>query len=196
MTKDIARGTAEERAKAANEIRRRIIAPRPTRSPDWAVWNKVRSAPLWEAVAVSCGIEPSDIRGWKAWASRCIPPQIFEDRLRIAASLLDVNKGGLPSMHEDGTSDTARVDLGDFRAWMESQGILMPPEFPRNLPKSPPRESAEARKMRLTLRLAELKNSGVHNFNAVVASEERIKITTLKKIVGKLSERKERLAQR
>lgn len=179
-----------------DDPRRRILArlnPAP-KQPDWEAWKKVSNAPLWEVVALSCEIEPSDIRGWKAGLSRCRPPKHFEDRLRFAESLLAINGGGLHCRAEGAQSDEARIELGDFSAWLEYEGIKLPPEFPRFPASHPPKEEPEARKLRLTLRIEEEKKRR-RNFRAFVAEEEGISVQRLNQIVGTVLQCKKRLAK-
>lgn len=177
-----------------DDPRRRILArlnPAP-KQPDWAAWKKVSNAPLWEIVALSCDIEPSDIRGWEAGLSKYRPPRAFLARLRHAEAMLATNGGGLQCKSE-GDSSAARVELGDFRAWMEFDGFAMPERFPSFPPSHPPREDTAARALRLTLRLEETRNHR-KDFMAFVAREEGISVQRLQHIVGTVAERKKRLA--
>lgn len=107
--------------------------------PNWDVWRKVKNAPLWEVVAISCGIEPLHLRGWTD-----IPnvPRAFTDRLRLAESILSINGGNLPCKQEGDHAHDVRVELGDFRAWLEHEGFSFHKNFPRHVAKNPPAETA------------------------------------------------------
>ncbi len=185
MTKDTTKGTAEERTKVAIEMRRRSIAPRVPRPPNWAEWSKEKSAPLWEVVAVSCGYDPNDLRGWKRHVARCPAPESFLNRLRRAKSLLAIYEDGSESKTEGDRSDDAIVELGNFRAWLEHDGITLPPEFPKHAAKSPPSETPAQRKQRLTRRVAEIRATGKANFIAHVAMEEGITPGRVHQIIAK-----------
>lgn len=169
-----------------------VFSQVPTR-PDWAAWQKITSAPLWELVALSCDVEPSDIRGWEAGLSRYRAPRAFIARLRHAEAMLSTNGGGLQCVPEGERSSTARVELADFRAWMEFDGFAMPEGFPNFPPSHPPREDAATRALRLTQRVEEMRERR-KDFMAFVASEEGISVQRLQHIVGTVAERKNRLA--
>lgn len=170
--------------------RRRLMARMSAtpREPNWPEWKQCVTAPLWEVVAISCRIEPSEIRGWRIGISKKHPPESFETRLRFIESLLDINGGNLKCRMEDDQSYTARVELGDFRAWLEYEGIQLPSEFPALPASNPPKDSSEQRKIRLTQRIATVKKSR-NDFMAVVAKEEGISIQRLQQIVGTTRER-------
>lgn len=170
--------------------RRRLMARMSTtpREPNWAEWKQCVTAPLWEAVAISCRIEPSEVRGWRIGISKKQPPEQFETRLRFVESLLDVNGGNLKCKMEGDQSYTARIELGDFRAWLEYEGIQLPSEFPTLPATNPPKDSSEQRKSRLTLRIATVRKTR-KDFMAAVACEEGISIQRLQQIVGTTLER-------
>lgn len=182
-------------AQETDNPRRRIMAMfnQPPGKPDWSAWKKITNAPLWEVVALSCEIEPSDIRGWKLGISRYKPPRAFIDRLRHAEAMLSTNGGGLRCTPEGDGSMMARVALGNFRAWMELEGFSLPHGFPNFPASNPPREDPAARALRLTLRIEEVKKQRT-DFMAYVAEEESISIPRLQKIVGTVTDRKKRLA--
>ncbi len=169
--------------------------------PDWEVWSKIRNALLWEVVALSCDLDPDSLRGWifdplkwrNGYSRR--PPKIFLDRLRLAESLLSINGGGLACRAEGDHSRHSRVELGNFRAWLEYEGITLPSEFPEQTAHSPPSESPEQRKLRLTHRIAEVRGTR-KDFMAFVATEASISVQRLQQIVGTATERKQRIAQR
>ena len=170
--------------------RRRLMARMSSvpREPNWAEWMQCVTAPLWEVVAVSCRIEPNEIRGWRIGISKKQPPEHFESRLRFAESLLDINGGSLKCKVEGDQSHMARVELGDFRAWLEHEEIQLPNEFPTLPANNPPKESSEQRRIRLTRRIAAVKEAR-KDFMAVVASEQGISIQRLQQIVGTTLER-------
>jgi hypothetical protein len=176
-----------------NPRRRLMTRMNPTpQEPNWEAWKECANAQLWEIVAISCRIEPSEIRGWKSGIAKCRPPTNFEEKLRFAESLLDINNGGLKCTAEDNCAETARVELGDFRAWLEYEGVTLPDEFPKFTANNPPNETPTERMLRLTVRIAEVKTTH-KNFMAFVAEEESISIPRLQQIVGTTSQRKQRL---
>ena len=150
-------------------------------------------APLWELVAISLKIEPYDIRGWDRNTARCSPPPEFYQRLRFAASLLSTNGGGLACKPDSDSSFMAMVELGNYFAWLTFHGYAFPDEFPGQQASAPPREGPEARKMRLTVRIDEMR-SRRKDFMAFVAKEEGISVPRLQQIVGDSLERKKTLA--
>ena len=180
-----------------DEKRRRIAESRYQRvldEPNWNVWKKISNAPLWEAVAVSCNIAPQELRGWKDVRAKPTLPKTFVDRLLLAESILSIHGGGLACRPEGAHSSNVRVELGNFRAWLEYEGCTFPPEFPKYTAKNPPSETPEERKLRLTHRIEEIRATR-KNFMAFVAAEEKINVPRLQQIVGTMQERKQRLAQ-
>lgn len=178
----------------SSEARKRITGPikREYREPDWALWEKISNAPLWEVVAVSCKIEPQQLRGWSDVKANPSLPKSFIDRLSFAESILSIHGGGLNCQPEGIYSRDARVELGNFRAWLENEGFDFPPEFPKHTAKNPPEETYKERQLRLTHRIQAVR-ANRKDFMAFVADEEDISISRLQKIVGTRHEQERRL---
>ena len=191
MKKDSGRKSAETNANVPPDARQKILARlnRPPRPPNWAEWSNVKTASLWEVVAVSCNADPSDIRGWQTRDNQRPLPRDFENRLRIAKDLLDVNGGGLRSQREDGTSEMARINIGDFREWIMRAGVSLPPEFPHHEALKPPPETKDARCLRLRKLAAKYKSEGRRDFIAIVAKEEGCNPSLIHRLIGKKNER-------
>lgn len=160
--------------------------------PNWHAWKKIKNAPLWELVAVLCRLEPQALRNWKDVRANPTVPKLFIDQLRLAESILSIHGGGLTCIPEGNLSSDVRVELGNFRAWMEYEGCDIPPEFPRHTAKNPPSETPEERKLRLTHRIEKVRETK-KNFMAIVATEEKLSIPRLQQIVGTVQKRKQRL---
>lgn len=165
------------------------------KAPDWSAWQRVPSAELWEAVALSCGIEPICVVGWmEPRPISCEPLSEFLARLRQAVACLQVNGGSLPCQLGATRPQQSRVNLGDFRAWANSEGWQLPESFPNFIARRPQEESAQERGRRLALLVdAEIAKgaSKANAFRIVAPNElslkpkyegEKISWETLKKI--------------
>lgn len=105
---------------------------------------------LWEAVALSCGIEPTCVVGWiEPRPITNEPLDKFLTKLRQAVAALEINSGKLPSQPSPTLPQKARVDLGDFRAWAVSEGWSLPEQFPKATAKRPQAESPQERGRRI-----------------------------------------------
>ncbi len=83
----------------------------------WEVWENVKTAPLWEAVALSLDYEPEALPGLQRtpFAPNLVfrlCPQDFKDRLRVA-----ISHHGLTQQPE--YRALWAIDLDDFRKWAE-----------------------------------------------------------------------------
>lgn len=105
---------------------------------------------LWEAVALSCDIEPICVVGWiepRPITNESLDK--FQSKLRQAVAALQINDGKLPCQSSATLPQKARVDLGDFRSWAVSEGWLLPERFPVATAKRPQAESPQARRRRI-----------------------------------------------
>lgn len=159
------------------------------RTPNWDTWKLVKSAPLWEIVALSLGVEPDDIRGWDSACSRFRPSAEFIERLRYLESILSINGGSLACIAEGNGPQFARVELGNFRAWSTLYGLTLCSSFPNQPATHPPIEILEHKKIRLTLRIEEVSKSH-KNYMEIVAAEEKVSIARIQQIVGNRLTRK------
>jgi hypothetical protein len=107
---------------------------------DWPTWELVPSVDLWQAVALSVGVEPEPfsvldrLRGFARNAGQALGPQRtpveFVRRLRIAEA--NLGEGG-PIVPVTWNQDRAfcSVNLRQFGAWAVESGLPLPEEFPR-----------------------------------------------------------------
>lgn len=118
--------------------------------PDWKEWQNIPNAKLFEAVALSCNLDPRCVIGWAT------PGPIYDKNLvryqslvRQAVASLDIYEGDLRSLNSDPTPHEVRVALGDFRAWALSREWELPDAFPCFTAKRPQKETPEERRGRL-----------------------------------------------
>lgn len=105
---------------------------------------------LWEAVALSCGIEPTCVVGWiEPRPITSEPLDKFLTKLRQAVAALQINDGNLPCQTSPTAPQKARVNLGDFRAWAISEAWSLPEQFPMATAKRPQVESLQERGQRI-----------------------------------------------
>lgn len=125
---------------AAKKWSERLAARGESRVPKWRIWANIPKVRVWEAIALSLGIEPTGVtqhktRGADRWLTE---PQEFKDRINVATQ----NAGGALAIVECGRSE--RVDslirLDQFCDWAMSIGWSLPPEM---LPKRPALSSKE-----------------------------------------------------
>lgn len=139
--------------------KRNIFLPS-LKAPKWSAWERVPNMELWEAVALSCGIEPICVVGWiehRPITNESLDK--FQSKLRQAVAALQINDGKLPCQSSPTLPQKARVDLGDFRSWAVSEGWLLPEQFPMATAKRPQAESPQERGRRIvTLVDAEIAN--------------------------------------
>ena len=129
--------------------KRNIFAPS-LKAPEWSAWGRVSSMELWEAVALSCDVEPRCVVGWiepRPIANE--PLDKFLSKLRQAMAALQINDGKLPCQPSATLPQKARVDIGDFRAWAISEGWSLPEQFPLAIAKHPQVESPQERGRRI-----------------------------------------------
>ena len=169
---------AQQRLTFADKVFRAHPPP-----PDWRAWKNVQSAHLWELVALSCNIDPNTILGWKKSVSAYRAPKGFLDRLRLAESMLSINRGELRSVRDGELSEAARVELGNFRTWAETAGISLPTEFPHLPASKPSNENPVDREIRLVGEIEREKKARHRDFMARVAAREGVTYSMLRKIV-------------
>lgn len=97
-----------------------IPAKSNSRSANWSKWDRIITAELHKAVALSLNFEPDDL--WN-------PPPTYEDRLEVACDHAK-NKKLRVKRRKPGIFE---VDLKVFAAWAKKQGWQLPDEFPRSL---------------------------------------------------------------
>lgn len=112
------------------------------KKPDWSTWGHMPTAELWEAIAISCDIEPDSLATAKDFSNEKIfiqfgdvldhvPPRPEEFNRRIKIALASTHDMG--TLKTDGTKGHTdqRVKLSDFARWADERGFSLPPEFPR-----------------------------------------------------------------
>lgn len=153
--------------KTARDARRNLFHPH-LREPDWSAYDGIQSAELWEAVALSCGFEPTCVAGWTEPRPIASPVAVkeFHNRLRRAVAGLVVNGGQLPSMDAPAKHSLARVHLGTFRAWATANGWVMPAGFPQVVARRAEGENFKEREERIARRVEEEKTLGLSETQA------------------------------
>lgn len=104
------------------------------RLPNWDFWRFVPQVKLWEGVALSMNIEPTQVRGG---ASRQVRAWIHEEsddftnRLLLATRCLGDRKPLRPisPYYPFEALEVAEVRLADFAAWAKSVGWSIPDEL-------------------------------------------------------------------
>lgn len=105
---------------------RELLNPAPPK-PVWGEWKSVIHAPLWEAIALSCNIDPIAIRGWQKHISKFKPTEDYIIRFRQAESdrIEEILR---PSFFEPGVEP--QFALTSIREWCEIRAHFLPSEFP------------------------------------------------------------------
>lgn len=119
---------------------------RPTEQ-EWAKWALMPQLLLWQAVALSCEIEPSSLPVEGVWctAPAGTPASIFHDRFEVAME--HHRTGSLPSVADrSGFHSRVRVNADDFGRWAIRVGIALPSEIAlmQGAPASAPAPAPEA----------------------------------------------------
>ena len=101
--------------------------------PDWKYWQQKGNTALWEAVALSCNVEPRALQHLTQSEFRlALTSSKLGDRLRIAKS---ATTSGAIKLITAYTNERLRhncvVDLRTFAAWAESIGWKLPKHFSR-----------------------------------------------------------------
>ena len=123
--------------------------------PDWEMWQSMPTARLWEAVALSLGVDPVEAARDAYLPQHCSD---YPKRLRIAEAHL---AAGTALRLVSGALDTptATVRLPEFGAWARSVGWALPAAFPCSAQKAEPaptKETSQAQRARRLDRLREL----------------------------------------
>ncbi len=103
------------------------------RKPNWKKWRHVPHVKIWEAVALSLGIEPKEVdidpNGWMTGHLIFNEFEEFNDRIFVAGRQVETSSGfDVKSRVLDDPSNCT-VDLGEFAAWALSIEWDIPPEF-------------------------------------------------------------------
>jgi len=150
----------------------------------WRKWLNVATVELWEAIAISCGIEP-------AYNPQGTDPG-FDERMAIAKSHLRPG-GKLQAVAIDKRLDCSVVRLADVATLAASCSPPwgLPKEFPSPFAAPDPAEKAAVpseppseRRERLTRRRDELKAKGVRGFLKTIAAEESVSVQRIKQILS------------
>lgn len=106
-----------------------------SRRPNWDVWLHVPVAILWEAVALSLGIDPKRVRmsdhGWAAGPDHFLTDEgpDFDNRLLVASRNLRQEGPLHLQVPLVGGPATCGVELGEFAAWALKIGWHMPQQM-------------------------------------------------------------------
>jgi hypothetical protein len=103
--------------------------------PAWKDWESAEHARLWQAVALACNLEPTQltVSGTPRLERSFMdpPPKDFEALLTLAIS--NIGAGGIltpTSISKEGIEESETA-LSTFAVWAKSLGYKLPPEFPR-----------------------------------------------------------------
>lgn len=115
------------------DIVSRPKTPSARRQPEWKAWQRKEHVCLWEAVALSCDLDPRRVR------VQFKPPRIivsdreskFYDRLDIAAGSLGKGLTVIRLASNDNSHEwESRIGLAEFGAWAVGQEWTLPEQFP------------------------------------------------------------------
>lgn len=102
-------------------------------APDWETWRYVPKAELWEAVALSCDVDPEALKYVGVFDPELLGfdhPLEFKRRLKIARA--SIGKGGTLGVVDMAPSDYChKIRLDEFSGWANSHGWELPGMFPR-----------------------------------------------------------------
>jgi len=177
----------------ARQKRRKLFGTFPT--PQWAEWNEIRSAYLWELVALAVDIEPSALTTWNTFNPAVVPPLRFHSLLRRAKAAIEDPKGVFSGTFKP-VDDLALavLPLGNFREWARIQSIPLPEFFPIS-PITTVEDFKTKRRLRLTLEISTERSMGTKDFMEVVAKREGITRSRLQQIVGTTADRARTLSE-
>lgn len=113
--------------------------------PDWKHWQQMGSAALWEAVALSCNVEPRALRHLtQTEFRRVMTDGSLGDRLSSAKGA--TTSGAIKvitAYSHDSQRHKCIVDLRTFATWATSQGWRLSRRFPRTDPSNPSAPNAK-----------------------------------------------------
>jgi hypothetical protein len=103
------------------------------RKPNWVVWQNVPACSIWEAVALSLGIDPRRVQeaSWfqEGQEFRYQEGRTFDDRLVMATRQLDRPEGLVAEYVDLAHRDLSRVSLYTFVRWAQELGWEVPREL-------------------------------------------------------------------
>lgn len=100
--------------------------------PEWLAWKNTTHAPLWQAVALSCEIDPSSLA--LPSTSKSLSPLLghvpggFHARLDAARSAIAAERLKVRQFVDATHSE---VELAAFAKWASAIGIALPAQFPQ-----------------------------------------------------------------
>lgn len=106
-------------------------------APDWDTWLQIPKCELWEAVALSCDLEPDRLRlNGDFYPDFAYTPHSseFKKRLKITCANLDELHDAFDCPIYVSTPYSMKVSVAGFGRWAESRGWTLPKEFPRKQP--------------------------------------------------------------
>jgi hypothetical protein len=121
-------------AKVQNEGNDDVLKFTP-RDPDWSVWRNLPKVQVWQAVALSLGVDPSAIGSYgvtRVLANK-IGPDLHEFRKRLLVAEANL---GLSFMDMDlgrpvaGPKAMRDIMLSQFASWVVTTGWQLPDAFP------------------------------------------------------------------
>jgi len=96
---------------------------------EWELWSLSASLRLWEAVALSCSIEPSSLPVSGLWRTARQGSDAFVFSRRFDAAVSHAISGTLAAKRHSDFPDSWVVEASDFAAWAKSTGIALPAQL-------------------------------------------------------------------
>jgi hypothetical protein len=113
--------------------------------PNWQMWRRTPVAKLWEAVALSCDLEPECLiqyfpvgtppdekSGDQRFNPEFCPAEVIEFQHLLEIAKRNVWKGGKLRVEESSSKElNSKVRLSDFAEFARSIGRALPADYPR-----------------------------------------------------------------
>jgi hypothetical protein len=161
--------------------------------PDWAVWESIQSAPLWQLVALAVDIDPFALSTWNTLNPAVVPSESFHGLLRRAITAVEAGDRVLIGVSKiENDLSLSKFLVGNFREWALSLAVKLPLRFPCSalVRRS---EWSDEDKLRMTLEITAERQKRTKPFFKTVADRYGISPQRLYQIVGTTAARKERI---
>ena len=103
------------------------------RKPNWDAWKSVKQARLWQAVALTCDLDPGNFQLFdKPQLAKPFKetPRQFDDLLMMAKGSIGANAVLKLVSRSDEGLDESEVKLSNFATWLKSIQYKIPAPFP------------------------------------------------------------------
>jgi hypothetical protein len=148
--------------------------------PNWDEWKSVKTAKLWEAVALALEIDPSNFYFFREHKLDTVfnsrhPPR-FTQLLKFAVD--NISAGGVlqPACLDLDSPEESEIRLSSFVKWAKSIKVELPPDFPGT--------TSVALKPNIQIRLCEGERSPLLALIAILANEAKIDTSNPYKAAG------------